>query len=239
VIDVHLMKLRARDEISAEEEAVVRDSVREIITVRPRATVVRAHQAIDFSTILLSGLSCRRSDMEDGRRQITELHVAGDYIDLHSFTLKYLDHDVVALTQCKFAIVPHEKLKTMTERLPHLTRVYWFATNLDAAIHRQWELSLARRDAAARMAHLFCELYVRLKIVGLTDGMSYELPLTQETLADVLGLTAVHINRTLQQLRSDGDIQLERGRLTINDWDALAKRAEFDPAYLYLAKQAR
>lgn len=239
MIDVHLMKLRARDEISAEEEAVVRDSVREIITVRPRATVVRAHQAIDFSTILLSGLSCRRSDMEDGRRQITELHVAGDYIDLHSFTLKYLDHDVVALTQCKFAIVPHEKLKTMTERLPHLTRVYWFATNLDAAIHRQWELSLARRDAAARMAHLFCELYVRLKIVGLTDGMSYELPLTQETLADVLGLTAVHINRTLQQLRSDGDIQLERGRLTINDWDALAKRAEFDPAYLYLAKQAR
>ena len=233
------MKIRARDELSAEEETAIRESVREVITSRARSTVVRAHQMMDYSTILVSGIAARRKDMEDGNSLITELHVAGDFTDLHSFTLKYLDHDIIALTPCRFAVIPHERLKRITERLPHLTRVYWFATNLDAAIHREWELSLARRDASARMAHLFCELYLRLKLVGLAEGFAYDLPLTQETLSDVLGLTPVHVNRTLQQLRSEGDVSFERGRLTIHDWDALVRRAGFDPAYLYLDPQVR
>jgi CRP-like cAMP-binding protein len=239
VIEKHLMKLRARDEISAEEEDAVRNSIREVITVPARRVAIHAHRRIDYSTILLSGIACRRKDMEDGRSQITELQVPGDFTDLHSFSLKYLDHDVVALTQCKFAVVPHEKLKWMTEHLPHLTRVYWFATNLDAAIHREWELSLGRRPAPARMANLFCELYVRLNMVGLTNGFTYNLPLTQEMLAETLGLTAVHVNRTLQQLRSEGNLKFDRGVVTITDWEALKATAEFDPAYLYLERDSR
>ena len=239
MIEKHLMKLRARDSISAEEEEVIRASVSETITVRARGIVARAHQPMAVSTILLSGLSCRRKDMADGRSQITEIHAPGDYTDLHSFTLKYLDHDVVAITQCKFAVVPHERLKSITERFPHLTRVLWFGTNLDAAIHREWELSLGRRDAGGRMAHLFCELYVRLNLVGLADGFTYDLPVTQETLADALGLTPVHVNRTLQQLRSEGNVQFERGRVTISDWEALQRSADFDPAYLYLDRRSR
>ena len=239
VIEKHLMKLRARDEISAEEEAAIRDSIREVITVRARATAIRAHQRMDYSTILMSGIACRRKDLEDGRSQITELQVPGDFTDLHSFSLKYLDHDVVALTQCKFAVIPHERLKWITEHLPHLTRVYWFATNLDAAIHREWELSLGRRPAPSRMANLFCEMYVRLNMVGLTNGFSYELPLTQETLAETLGLTAVHVNRTLQQLRGEGHLKFDKGRVTITDWEALKATAEFDPAYLYLERDSR
>ena len=239
MIEKHLMKLRARDEISAEEEAAIRQSVSEVITGRPQETVVRAHQRIGFSTILLSGIACRRKDMEDGRSQITELQVPGDFTDLHSFSLKYLDHDVVSLSHCKFAVIPHERIKWMTEHLPHLTRVYWFSTNLDAAIHREWELSLGRRAAPARMANLFCELYIRLNIVGLTTGYSYDLPLTQETLAETLGLTSVHVNRTLQLLRSEGNVQFDKGRVTISDWEGLTATAEFDPGYLYLERETR
>lgn len=239
MIDKHLVKLRARDHISAEEEAAIRASVRDVITVRPRGTVVRAHDRIDVCTILLSGIAARRKDMEDGRSQIIELQVAGDFTDLHSFTLKYLDHDIIALTQRKFAVVPHEALRLITERLPHLTRIYWFATNLDAAINREWELSLARRDAAGRMAHLFCEMYIRLGLVGLADNFRYELPLTQETLGEVLGLTPVHVNRTLQQMRADGHVQFEKGHVTIRDWDTLQRVAQFDPTYLYLDRQSR
>ena len=239
MIDKHLMKLRARDEIDAAEEAAIRSSVREVIAVPARGTVVPAKTKVDICTILLSGIACRQKDLSDGRRQITELHVPGDFTDLHSFTLKYLDHEIVALTACTFAVVPHDNMKTITEQLPHLTRVYWFSTNLDAAIHREWELSLGRRSAMARMAHLFCELYVRMDIVGLARDGGYELPLTQIDLAECLGITSVHANRTLQELRATGAVDFAGGRVTIRDLGSLKQTAEFDPAYLYLDRHRR
>jgi CRP-like cAMP-binding protein len=110
-------------------------------------------------------------------------------------------------------------------------------TNIDAAIHREWTLSLGRRSALTRMAHLFCELYVRLNVAGLTEGDGYEFPLNQRELSECLGLTVVHVNRTLQELRRRGLVELGRGRLTIPDRDALEGVAEFDPAYLYLEKR--
>ena len=189
--------------------------------------------------MLIEGWLARAKDLKDGRRQITELHVAGDFVDLHSFTLKRLEHDIVSLTPCKLAIVPHERMRKITEDYPHLTRVYWFATNLDAAIHREWTVSLGRRSALESMAHLFCELRVRLGIVGLVDGESFDLPLTQADLAECLGLTGVHANRTLQELRRRDLIRLEGRRATILDVPALERLAEFDPAYLYLEKKAR
>src|SRR4029078_13338918 len=132
-------------DISAEEEAAIRAAVSHSIDVRADRLAVRERELMDHSMILLSGIAARRKDMRDGRRQCTELHVAGDFTDLHSFTLKYLDHDIVALSDCSFAVVPHENLKMIPERHPHLTRVYWFGTNLDAAIHREWVLALGSR----------------------------------------------------------------------------------------------
>jgi CRP-like cAMP-binding protein len=135
--------------------------------------------------------------------------------------------------------VPHERLSAITEQYPHLTRVYWFSTNLDAAIHREWELSLGRRTAISRMAHLFCELFVRLRIVGLTEGTSYELKLTQTDLAEALGLTSVHINRTLKELREQGLVEFRGSRVEIADLPGLERVAEFNPAYLYLERRPR
>ena len=239
MIDKHLMKLRARDEISAEEEAAIRAAVSHSIDVRADRLAVRERELMDHSMILLSGIAARRKDMRDGRRQYTELHVAGDFTDLHSFTLKYLDHDIVALSDCSFALVPHENLKKITERHPHLTRVLWFSTNVDAAIHREWVVSLGSRSALARMAHLFCEMFVRMELVGLTRGLCYDFPISQQELGEMLGITSVHANRTLQQLRKQGVVEFAGGLVTIRDVAALKATAEFDASYLYLDRRTR
>ncbi len=239
MIEAHLAKLRARSSVSADEEQAIRDSLGPVREVPPHTIVVRAGELLSESTLLIDGILGRYRDLRNGERQFTELHVAGDFADLHSFTLKRLDHDVIALTRCRLAPVAHDRLKDITERFPHLTRIYWFSTNLDAAIHREWELSLGRRSALSRTAHLFCELRVRLGIAGLAEDDGYELPLTQTDLSECLGLTSVHVNRTLKELREMGVVEFRSRRVSIHDWDELQRVAEFDPAYLYLERRPR
>lgn len=233
------MRLRARDGISAAEEAAIRGLFAEMRPVAAGEVLVRAGQALDASILLLAGVVARQKDLADGRRQITELHVAGDFTDLHGFSLKRLDHDVVALTAGSIARAPHERILRLTEDHPHLARVYWFTTNLDAAIHREWEVSLGRRTARERIAHLFCELRVRLELVGLADDQGYPLALTQQTLAECVGITTVHVNRTLKELRDDRVVDLSRGRVTIFDPARLEHIAGFDASYLYLETRSR
>jgi CRP-like cAMP-binding protein len=239
MIEAHLKKLRARDSISAEEERAVRNLVAQEIEVQQDRTLVRHGEELSQSMLLLSGWLARAKDLPSGQRQIAELHVAGDFADLHGFTLKRLDHDVIAITRCRIALVPHERLKELTERFPHVARVFWTMTNIDAAIQREWTLSLGRRTAIQRMAHLLCELNERLGIVGLSDENSFEFPLTQVEFGECLGLTSVHVNRTLQELRRRRLIELQSRRVTIFDLEALKAVAEFDPAYLYLDKRRR
>ena len=239
MIDAHLLKIKKRDLISPEEEAAIRRAITEIRKIPADIAFVRSGQDLDVSTLLIDGWMARAKDLRGGERQITELHVPGDFVDLHSFTLKRLDHEVLTLTACTIAVVPHDKLREITERHPHLTRVYWFSTNLDAAIHRENTLSLGVRSALSRTAHLLCELFVRLEIVGLTSHDGYDFPLTQAELGECLGLTPVHVNRMLQSLRKRKLIRLEERRLTILDPLALWAVAEFDPAYLYLERNPR
>lgn len=239
MIEKLLMKLSLRDEISAEEEAALRQAAGAPQAIPADKTVIRAGQQLNEATLLLEGMMCRYKDLRNGSRQISELHIAGDFLDLHGFTLKKLDHSIMTLTPCLIAAVPHDRLKAITERHPHLTRLLWFSTNLDAAIHREWVLSLGRRTALARTAHLLCELYVRLEIVGLTDGLTFRLDLTQLDLAECLGLTSVHVNRTLKALREQGLVEFRGGIVNIQDMQGLAGAAEFNPEYLSLEKQPR
>ena len=239
MIEAHFAKLRARDKISGEEEQAVRALIDEVIDVPQDRAVVRHSEHLNHSMLLLSGWLARAKDLPSGQRQIAELHVAGDFADLHGFTLRRLDHDVITLTRFRIALVPHDRLKDLTERFPHLARVYWAMTNIDAAIQREWTLSLGRRAAIARMAHLLCELAVRLGLVGLNENNSFEFPLTQVEFGECLGLTSVHVNRTLQELRRRGLIELQSRRVTIFDSEGLKGVAQFDPAYLYLEKEPR
>lgn len=239
MIEAHLLKLRARDSVSPEEEQAIRDSISEVREVAADKTIIRAGDELTFSVLLLDGILCRYKDLRDGSRQISELHVAGDFADLHGFTLKRLDHSIMALTRCRIALAPHDRLEAITTEHPHLARLWWFTTNMDAAIHREWVLSLGRRSALSRTAHLFCELSVRLGIVALADETGYELALTQTDLAECLGLTPVHVNRTLKELRERGLVEFRGGRVVIHDRAALERVAEFDPAYLYLERRPR
>lgn len=236
MITVHLKKLRRRTEVSSEEERAIRSAVAEVRNVRADELVVRSGEYLNTSLILLDGWLARSKDLPGGERQVTELHIAGDFPDLHGFTLKRLDDDITALSDCRLAVVPHERILEITEKYPRLGRVYWFSTNVDAAIQRELSLSLGQRSAMSRMAHLFCELYIRLDVVGRARDNGYEFPLTQRELSECLGLTVVHANRTLQELRRRGLVELENRHLTICDMRGLEGVAEFDPSYLYLEK---
>jgi CRP-like cAMP-binding protein len=238
MISVHLKNLKRRVEISSEEERAIRNAVAETRTVPADQILVRNGQELNSSLVLLDGWLARSKDLSGGERQYTELHVAGDFADLHGFTLKRLDHDVLTLSQCVLGVVPHSRLREITERYPRLARIYWLSTNIDASITRELTLSLGQRSALSRMAHLFCELYSRLDAVGraLPDG--YDFPLTQRELSECLGLTVVHANRTLQELRRRRLLELANRRLVILDRSGLEGIAQFDPAYLYLDRIA-
>jgi CRP-like cAMP-binding protein len=239
VIEAHLLRLRRRDDISEEEERAIRASIGESRDVPADRVIIRAEEELTSSTLLLEGLMCRYKDLRDGQRQISALHVPGDFVDLHSFPLKRLDHNVMALTPCRVAQMPHRRLTEITEAYPHLTRIYWLQTALDGAVHREWMLSLGRRTAIQRLAHLLCEMFVRLEIVGLTEGGSFAFGLTQTDLAECTGLTAVHVNRTLRELRERGLVEVGGRRVTISDMAALRTLAEFNPSYLYLEHRSR
>jgi len=234
VISVHLRKVRQRTTISSEEEQVIRGLVADTRRVPADKVLIRHGTKIDTSIMLLDGWLARCKDLPDGDRQVTQLHVPGDFADLHGFTLKRLDHDLTTLSECQIALVPHERILALLERFPRLARYYWFATNVDAAITRELALSLGQRSAISRMAHLFCELMTRLEVVDRADKDGFGFPLTQREIAECLGLTVVHANRTLQTLRRRKLIELENRRLTILDRKGLEEVAEFDTDYLYL-----
>jgi CRP-like cAMP-binding protein len=239
MIETLLLKLRARDEVSPEEEKALRDLIAEVEDVPAKKTVLRRGEPLTRSILLVDGMMCRYKDLRNGKRQITALHVTGDFLDLHGFTLKQLDHDVMSLCPSRVAYAPFDRLTRLTENFPHLTRLLWFSTNLDAAMHREWELSLGQRAGAEKAAHLLCELYTRLEIVGLTREWVYDLPINQTELGECLGLTVVHTNRVLRELRERGFADFARGSVAIRDIDGLKAFAEFDPTYLYLGMSPR
>lgn len=230
------MKLRRRDRLPEVEQRALENAISEVREYDARRVLVRAGERLSNSTLLLSGIVCRSRELADGKRQLLAIHIAGDFIDLHGFLLKALEHDMVSMTPVKVALVPHPALKAITETHPHLTRLLWFSTLVDAASHREW-IAARGMPAQGRIAHLFCELHCRLGLVGLADPQGFDLPITQIDLGDATGLTAVHVNRTLRRLREAGIVDFAAGRVNILDREALWNVAEFDPAYLYMEEE--
>lgn len=238
-VEYLLRKLGKRDELEEWEKEIVRESPVAERSFAARETIIRGGQPLDTSLLLLDGFVCRYQDLLDGRRVILEIHVPGDFIDLQGFLLKRLEHNLAALSPSRVALVPHERLKTISENWAHLTRMLWFTSLIDAAVHRQWIVSNARRSALGRIAHLFCELQVRLEITGLGTADGFNLPVTQGDIADATGLTAIHVNRMLKELRDAGLMTFREGRATIGNLAGLRRVGEFDPAYLFLDRQPR
>ncbi|QNM83448.1 Crp/Fnr family transcriptional regulator [Sphingomonas sabuli] len=237
MITPHLKKLRLRTDISSEEERVIRDLVGEVRRFKADEVLVHAGEELDRCMLLVEGWLVRSKDLPSGERQVLEIHIPGDFADLHGFTLKRLDHDMASVTDGAVALVSHAALANIIEEHPHLALVYWLSTNIDASVGREMALSLGQRSAISRMAHLFCELHARLKVVGETRGDTFDFPLTQREIAEYLGLTVVHVNRTLQELRRKGLVESENRAITIRDRRGLEAIAEFDPSYLHLEKR--
>jgi CRP-like cAMP-binding protein len=220
------------------ERAALEGSVREIRTVEPRTTLVREGEEPRVSTFLVDGILSRYIDDRKGLRQPVALHVPGEFVDLHAYPMHDLDHSIETMTSATIAIVPHKALDLLLENRPKLARKLWFSTLVDAALHRAWLFRLGRLDAVGRVAHLFSEMNARLENVGLSDGTRFHLGLTQTDLAEACGLTTVHVNRSMRQLREAGLCAFRASVVEIFDRAALARRGDFDPHYLYLANTA-
>lgn len=220
--------------LTAMERARLEGAISEVKTFRPRRTIARAGEPLNQSTLLIDGFMCRYLDDRMGLRQLVAIHVPGDFLDLHAYPLKVLDHDVATLTAATAAIVPHSELDAIADEMPLLIRKLWFSTLLDAAIHRAWLFRLGRLDAIARVAHFLCETNARLVSAGLSDGRRFALGLTQADLAEVCGLTTVHVNRVMRQLREEQLCVFRSSLVEILDLEGLTARGQFNPAYLYI-----
>ena len=150
-----------------------------------------------------------------------------------------MDYTAIALTCCRLAVIPHANLRVISETMPHLTRLLWLTTVVEAAIQRQWLLGAGQRSALERLAHLLCEVFTRLEVGGLNDGQAFLLPLTQAELGDTLGISLVHANRVVGELRARGIVRWRGEQVEILDWPALRDLAEFDPAHLELEHRER
>ncbi len=224
--------------LSEDEEDVLRKLSGTVKSLGPRQDLVCEGDRPSECCLILEGFAYRYKLTEEGKRQIFSFHIPGDLPDLQSLHLDVMDHSVASLSACKAMSIPHETVRDLTRRCPRIGDAFWRDTLIDGAVFREWMLGLGRREAYGRMAHFLCELYVRLRAVGLTDGDGYAMPLTQAELGDALGLSTVHVNRTLQELRGEGLITLRAGAVTVLDWDRLKEAGEFDPTYLHLRKEA-
>ncbi len=224
--------------LTAAERARVEAAISEIKTYPPRNIIARAGEPLNQSTLLIEGFMCRYLDDRRGLRQLVAIHVPGDFLDLHAFPLKTLDHDVATLTGATAAIVPHSELEAIANDMPVLTRKLWFSTLLDAAIHRAWLFRLGRLDATERLAHFLCETNARLVSAGLSDGRRFALGLTQADLAEICGLTTVHVNRVMRQLREEQLCVFRSSLVEILDPEKLTALGQFNPAYLYIDDDA-
>lgn len=187
--------------------------------------------------MVLDGYVYRSKTLVTGDRQIFSLHLAGDVPDLHSLHLQRMDHNLAAMSDCRVAHIPHTAVHTLLEDAPELTGLFWRLTTIDAAAFRAWMLMLGQAEAVPRMAHLFCELFTRAAMAGINNDHSFELPLTQNDLADILGISLVHANRTLQELRLARLVEFQNQTLTVLRWEELRRVGQFDPAYLHLLDQ--
>lgn len=234
-----LMTLEARDEISKAEREILDDMIRTVRQIPARSDFVTEGDRPTHSCLMLSGLSARYNMIGDGKRQISAIHVPGDFVDLHSLLIKPMDHSVAALTDCAIAVVAHEVLRELSRSEPHLTRMLWLLTVVDAAIFRQSLVAAARLPAESRIARFFCEMHARLDVVGLARDLEYDLPITQTDLGDAMGLSQVHVNKSLQKMRREGLLAWRGSRVRLLDWARLQEMSEFDPTYLNLEKAPR
>ena len=201
--------------------------------VESHQDLVREGDITDNVRLVLEGYACRYKILRNGRRSIFAYLVPGDFCDLNIFILKLMDHSIATVSTCTIVEIARQRILELSER-PAITRALWWATLVDEATLREWLVNMGRRDAESGIAHLLCEIHLRLKAIGLADGGEFWLSITQNEIADTAGLSAVHVNRSLQSLKTKGLLSLGRGTVTIYNIKGLYDLCDFNSNYLHL-----
>ena len=183
--------------------------------------------------LVIEGFCVRAKTILDGQRQILSIHIPGEIPDLQSLHLHRMDHDLIAVAPSTLGFISHTSMRALTRTNPNIAEVLWRDTLIDSAIFREWIVNVGQRPAASRLAHTVVELRRRLAVIGREAGDTFEMPLTQEQISEALGITPVHANRIIRQLRDDGIVDINRGRVTVLDEAKLAELAQFDDRYLH------
>jgi len=232
-----IRKLDSIFTLTDDERQALRNLPMQIVVIKEGQDIVREGDRPSRSCLLLSGFACTYKITAQGKRQIVAFAITGDIPDLHSLHLEVLDTSIGTMSPCRVGFITHEALRDLCTRHPRIAAAFWRETLIDAAIFREWVTNVGRREGSSRMAHVLCELLVRLKAVGLVENHACDLPITQGEFADALGFTTVHVNRVLKQLRADSLIVMQGTRLSVPDWDRLKEVGEFDPTYLHLVQK--
>ena len=234
IVDPLIRKLEQFEPLSSEARAALEAMPSRLREYAKGEQIAEQGSSPDESAIMVTGCAFRYKRLGDGERQIVALHVPGDFVDLHSFVLKPMDHSVTAACQSIVARVPHAKITEVLKHHPHLTRNLMWDMALDAAIAREWMVAMGQRPAPEQIAHLLCEMYFRMRRAGLVRDESFDLVLTQQDIGDLCGMSAVHVNRSLQTLRAKELIEMDKQKVTVLALDNLIALARFDSAYLHL-----
>lgn len=234
-----IRKLENYVQLADAEKRSLLQAETQVRDVDARLDIVREHQEIEGATLLLEGFACRYKLLPDGRRQILGYMIPGDMCDPRIFLLDRMDHSIATISRAKVAVWPRKSILGLTSIYPRITRAFWWCALVDEGIAREWLVSLGQRTALERLSHLICELYYRLKAIDLVHGNGFDFPVTQAELGDTLGLSAVHVNRTLQDMRRERLVRLAGRRLTVLNLEALSTIGMFNPAYLHLGAKTR
>ncbi len=232
-----IRKLESIFPLNDDERRALENLPMQVTVIRADQDIVREGDRPSRSCLILSGFACTYKVTRDGKRQIVSFNLPGDIPDLQSLHLKVLDNSIGTISPCSIGFVSHETLRDLCIGHPRITAGLWRETLVDASIFREWMMNVGRREGSSRMAHVLCELVVRLRAVGLVENNACDLPITQNEFADALGFTTVHVNRIIQQMRARGLIELKGERLYIPDWEKLKRAGEFNAAYLHLANE--
>jgi CRP-like cAMP-binding protein len=198
-------------------------------------TLVREGDVPEECCVLVAGYACRHKVTREGARQIVSFHMAGDILDLQHLKLSRADHSVETITAAEIAWISMLAMSRLLREQPAVADAFWRDALIDASIFREWVLNVGRRDARSRVAHMLCEFAARRQAAGLGAPEEFDLPITQDKVADATGMTSVHVNRTLRVLREEGALIADGPKVRIADWDLLQRIGGFDQAYLHCA----
>ncbi|MCJ2012445.1 MULTISPECIES: Crp/Fnr family transcriptional regulator [unclassified Methylobacterium] len=233
-----IMKLEHGAQLTDEDRAVLQHLTGTTRRVARHMDISPEGERPEDVHLVMQGFACRYKTLRDGRRQIMAFLAPGDFCDLHVAILGEMDHSIGTGWGCTIVDIPRSTIEDLTAHHPRITRALWWATLVDEGTLRAWLVNMGQCEADRQMAHLICELHVRLRVVGLAGNDSFEFPITQEDLADTLGITNVHVNRVLQDLRAQGLVEWKSKRVRIPDVERLRAFAEFDPKYLHLNRRS-